>query len=186
MISFVLQENAAICDQVAHIQEQILCVKEERRFLLKKLFEVDPTAISSGDLLPTQNSITSNNESLLVNPLPPKKATKKRSNSEASAKSRMSNGPKAPKQPKTAPKPQPESNVQTISVDSTGRLIDPLVLGSLTIHNFGDIVNTVGYHSSNWIYPVGFVSTRIYAHPRELSRKSIYTCKILEGEDGPR
>jgi hypothetical protein len=36
------KENAALVDQVAQIQENILCVKEERRFLLKKLIEHDP------------------------------------------------------------------------------------------------------------------------------------------------
>jgi len=32
-----MQENAALCDQVAHMQENLMLVKEERLFLLRKL-----------------------------------------------------------------------------------------------------------------------------------------------------
>lgn len=35
------QENAALCDEVAKIQESILIVKEERKFLLRKLLEYE-------------------------------------------------------------------------------------------------------------------------------------------------
>lgn len=38
----IFQENAALCDQVAQVQENILVVKEERRFLLKKLYQFEP------------------------------------------------------------------------------------------------------------------------------------------------
>lgn len=36
-----MQENAALCDEVARIQESILIVKEERKFLLRKLLEYE-------------------------------------------------------------------------------------------------------------------------------------------------
>lgn len=36
-----LQENAALCDEVAKIQESIVIVKEERKFLLRKLLEYE-------------------------------------------------------------------------------------------------------------------------------------------------
>lgn len=39
---FCFQENAALCDQVAQVQENILIAKEERRFLLKKLYQFEP------------------------------------------------------------------------------------------------------------------------------------------------
>lgn len=38
------QENAALCDEVAKIQESILIVKEERKFLLRKLLEYEHEA----------------------------------------------------------------------------------------------------------------------------------------------
>lgn len=36
-----MQENAALCDQVAEVQESIVNVKDERRFLLKRLMDLD-------------------------------------------------------------------------------------------------------------------------------------------------
>lgn len=38
-IKFLFQENAALCDEVAKVQESIFIVKDERRFLLHKLLE---------------------------------------------------------------------------------------------------------------------------------------------------
>lgn len=38
---FCFQENAALCDEVAKIQESILIVKDERKFLLRKLIEYE-------------------------------------------------------------------------------------------------------------------------------------------------
>lgn len=40
----MFQENAALCDEVAKIQENIQIVKEERRFLLRKLLEYEKEA----------------------------------------------------------------------------------------------------------------------------------------------
>lgn len=63
----------------------------------------------------------------------------------------------------------------------------PISLGdSLAIFALGDIiVDRIGYQSENWIYPVGFVSTRIYGHMLEPSRMCVYTCKITDGGDFP-
>lgn len=77
--------------------------------------------------------------------------------------------------------------VQTITVDENGQPIYPIQMGALTIRNLGTIVSArPGYHNENWIYPVGFVSTRIYGHIKEPERKCIYTCKILDNGDSPR
>lgn len=43
---FFLKENAAICDQVAEIQENIVKVKEERKLLLKKLIDLSPELLN--------------------------------------------------------------------------------------------------------------------------------------------
>ncbi|XP_059046466.1 transforming growth factor beta regulator 1 [Achroia grisella] len=37
----LLLENAALCDEVAKIQETILIVKDERKYLLRKLLEYE-------------------------------------------------------------------------------------------------------------------------------------------------
>ncbi|KAJ2949847.1 hypothetical protein O0L34_g11163 [Tuta absoluta] len=40
-IKGLILENAALCDEVARIQETIVIVKEERKFLLRKLLEYE-------------------------------------------------------------------------------------------------------------------------------------------------
>ncbi|CAK1601037.1 unnamed protein product [Parnassius mnemosyne] len=40
-IKSLIIENAALCDEVAKIQENILIVKDERKFLLRKLLEYE-------------------------------------------------------------------------------------------------------------------------------------------------
>jgi len=49
-LSFVLymsEENAAICDEIARLEEKFLKAKEERRYLLKKLLQLQ--ALTEGE-----------------------------------------------------------------------------------------------------------------------------------------
>lgn len=41
LFKIILQENAALCDEVAKVQESIMIVKEERKFLLHKILEYE-------------------------------------------------------------------------------------------------------------------------------------------------
>lgn len=165
-----MQTNAALCDQVVQIQENILCVKEERRFLFKRLMEHDSELLN--ELKPIKNE-----ESGAVT-----KKIKKRSNSEASSRSRVSSTTKAPKKTEST-----QQFVQTISIDNNGRPIYPITMGNLSIHDLGAIiVDRPGYHTENWIYPIGYVATRIYGHIKEPHRKCLYTCKIIDCGDYPR
>lgn len=78
--------------------------------------------------------------------------------------------------------------VQTISVDHLGRPIYPINIGNeLIVYDLGEIFSDrPGYHSENWIYPIGFVATRVYGHMKEPDRKCTYTCKITDGGEFPR
>ncbi|KAG4066102.1 hypothetical protein HA402_001349 [Bradysia odoriphaga] len=166
--------NAALCDQVVQIQESILCVKEERRFLFKRLMEHDSDLLN--ELKPIKTEETGNVT----------KKIKKRSNSEASSKSRVSSTAKAAKKMEATQQNQ-QQFVQTISINQNGRPIYPITIGNLSIHDLGAIiVDRPGYHTENWIYPIGFVSTRIYGHIKEPHRKCLYTCKIIDCGDYPR
>lgn len=161
------QENAALCDHVAQIQENILCVKEERRFLFKKLLEHDPTLITEKP--PSAGGKKAKN--------------KKRSNSEAGNK--IVKKPPSPTNGDTQQRNQ--QIIQTISVDEIGRPIYPINMGYLSIHDLGEIiVDRPTYHTDSWIYPVGFLSTRIYGHIKDPEQKCVYTCKIVDGGEYPR
>lgn len=63
IIKSLIIENAALCDEVAKIQESIIIVKDERKFLVRKLIEYEemenqPTARNLPASHPTQNGTT--------------------------------------------------------------------------------------------------------------------------------
>lgn len=77
--------------------------------------------------------------------------------------------------------------VQPIPVDNTGRPIFPIELGQLTIHSLGEVITDRSeFHCEDAIFPVGFVSTRIYGSLKDPNVKCIYTCKISDINDLPR
>lgn len=76
------QENAALCDQVSQTQENLVVVKGERLFLLRKLCqqqgEVDPSSV-----LP-RSQINNNSSSVNADGVKPKKNSKKRISTDVS------------------------------------------------------------------------------------------------------
>ncbi|CAB1348042.1 unnamed protein product, partial [Coregonus sp. 'balchen'] len=50
----LISENAALCDEVAHLEEKFVRAKEERRFLLKSLLQYQ--SVSEGELLTTAST----------------------------------------------------------------------------------------------------------------------------------
>lgn len=83
VIQLSIQENAALCDQVAHMQENLMLVKEERLFLLRKLYqqqgEVEFTSTMARSQSNNMNSSSFNSEGSI-----PKKITKKRTSTDGS------------------------------------------------------------------------------------------------------
>lgn len=77
--------------------------------------------------------------------------------------------------------------VQPICVDLTGKPIFPIELGRLTLHSLGEVYSDrPEFHCENAIYPVGYVSTRIYGSLRDPTQSCIYTCKISDASNLPR
>ncbi|XP_031623969.1 transforming growth factor beta regulator 1 [Contarinia nasturtii] len=149
-------ENAALCDQVSQVQESIVSVKEERRFLLKRLMDKD------SDLA--------------------KELSKKQSNDSGTAtqSTRKPYKKRAKKQQATQPS-------DIVSLDSNDASSFPIDLGALKILSIGQIIyDRPHYHTENWIYPSGFISTRSYAHIKDKDEKGLYTCRITENGDFPR
>ncbi|XP_046388061.1 transforming growth factor beta regulator 1 [Ischnura elegans] len=180
-------ENAAICDQVAQLQEKLLIVHEERRYLLKKIYHLQAVADMENQLQSQQltrpASITSTHapSSSQESPSVSKKNAAKRKSSEIPDMAKLN--PKVKKTVTTKMK----KIVQPIPLDITGRPVFPIVLGGLTVHSLGEVVSDrSGYHTEEFIYPVGFCSTRVYGSLKDPERKCVYTCKILDGGSSPR
>ncbi|GIY95010.1 transforming growth factor beta regulator 1 [Caerostris extrusa] len=183
-------ENAALCDEVARMQEKILIAKEERRYLLKKLqgFQAskDGTVQTTATSLPSststpatssKNTTGDNTEPQTKKKPPAKKRSAPKSAGEEGAK------PKA----KRRKVPADKRLVTPIPLDVAGRPIFPIVLGSLTIHSLGVIVSDrSGYHTEQCIYPVGFCSSRTYASLKNPLTQCLYQCTVTDSPFGPR
>lgn len=185
IIKDLVFENAALCDQVSQMQEKILIVKEERRFLLKKLYHLQAIAETDNQLQihtpkpPTAGlsppSATSDTSSSAK-----KTSAKKRATSEILETFKMN--PKMKKSNTTKTK----KIVHPIPLDITGRPVFPIVLGGLTVHSLGEVVSDrPDYHSEDLIFPVGYCSTRVYGSLKDPERKCVYTCKIVDGGTAP-
>ncbi|XP_029666910.1 transforming growth factor beta regulator 1 [Formica exsecta] len=169
-------ENAALCDQVAHMQENLMVVKEERLFLLRKLCQ-HQGEMESNSMVARSQSNNVNSPSFNPECAAPKKTVKKKTPTDGSESKN-----KAKRYNKTA-----RRVVQLIPLDIHGRPIFPIALGDLTIYSLGEVVSDrIAYHTEDLIFPVGYCSTRVYANLRDPRTKSLYTCKILDGGPKPR
>ncbi|XP_060929283.1 transforming growth factor beta regulator 1 isoform X1 [Limanda limanda] len=199
-------ENAAVCDEVAHLEEKFLRAKEERRFLLKSLLQYQ--SFSEGDILPTPSSSAHP-------PVPPVALTSVTTGASGlsgghSLASVVSTGEDVPlKKPKKERKERGRENgkeelpkkmtkkrklmdgsrklVQPISLDSCGRPVFPIVLGGLTVYSLGEIItDRMLFNDECAIYPVGFCSTRVFASMKNPDQQCLYTCQIKDGGTGPK
>ncbi|XP_034080624.1 transforming growth factor beta regulator 1 isoform X2 [Gymnodraco acuticeps] len=196
-------ENAALCDEVAHLEEKFLRAKEERRFLLKSLLQYQ--SLTEGDMLPTPSSSAHP-------PVPPAASTSGASGLSGghSLASVVSTGEEGSlKKPKKERKERGKENgkeefpkkmtkkrkladgsrklVQPIHLDSSGRPVFPIVLGGLTVYSLGEIItDRMLFHDECAIYPVGFCSTRVFASMKNPDQQCLYTCQIKDSGAGPQ
>lgn len=191
----LLFENASLCDHVAQVQEHILLVKEERRYLLKKLLEHE------NEMETQLGRPCSKLNELIANSLPPKRQYKKR-NSAAAAATPEAGKPEAstttpkgkPRKPRanaaSAKKNNNNNNVQnSISLISQtmGHPTYPITVAGFTIYNLGEITpERTAYNSDYTIYPVGYTVSRPFGHLKDPTKKCIYTCRVLDNGPTPR
>lgn len=73
-----------------------------------------------------------------------------------------------------------------VQKDKDGNIIYPVhVSGSLTLIACGKVNPLPAYHSAHNIFPVGYISERLYASIFERDKKCIYRCEILDGGEKP-
>ncbi|KDQ20903.1 hypothetical protein BOTBODRAFT_322035 [Botryobasidium botryosum FD-172 SS1] len=68
----------------------------------------------------------------------------------------------------------------------TGRPALPLNVGIMTVISLGEVCTREHFHTERYIFPVGYEVTRRYYSTVEPTAEAVYTCKILDGGDGPR
>lgn len=181
---FYFQENAALCDHVAQIQENILLVKEERRYLLKKLLEHE------NDMETQLGRPCSKLNELIANSLPPKRQYKKRSAPEGNAADSTPKGKGQGKKGRAnASATNADKNVakKNAAFIQPGHPTYPMTVAGFTIYNLGEILpDRPGYNTEYTIYPVGYTVSRPYGHLKDPLKKCIYTCRVLDNGTHPR
>lgn len=131
------QENSALCDQIADVQNTIDVVKQEREFLLRKLIEHEPSAV---EMMPQQVS-------------EPKYKKRKNSSSDASS----INKPLGRK-PKVQQNLAKKQGMTQSQIPKMPVVVEP----GLTVLSLGRIVlDRPAYYSSTSVYTVGFKACRI-------------------------
>ncbi|KAM9853188.1 transforming growth factor beta regulator 1 [Aulostomus maculatus] len=199
-------ENAALCDEVAHLEEKFLRAKEERRFLLKSLLQYQ--TLSEGDVLPAPSSSShptvppavlssgpvgapglSLTHSLSAAVSAGEEGLLKKPKKERKERGRENGKEEVPKKISKKRKLADGSRklVQPIPLDSSGRPVFPIVLGGLTVYSLGEIItDRMLFHDECAIYPVGFCSTRVFASMKNPEQQCLYTCQIKDGGTGPQ
>ncbi|KAK3610418.1 hypothetical protein CHS0354_016597 [Potamilus streckersoni] len=180
--------NAAICDEVVRVDEKTAKVREDRRFLLRKLLHYQ--SVTDGQ---SPAPCTAVSTSIIKNSLEDTQVTKtkskKKTNTTSAEKKKMTRDILATLNPKTKrSRPQGSSKyvVPPIPLDPVGRPIFPLTIGDLSIHSVGEIMpDRPGFHTSTCIYPIGFCSTRLFASTHDPQKPCLYTCKVSDGGSGP-
>lgn len=192
--------NAAICDEVVRVEEKVVKVKEERRFLLRKILQfqsnIDPSLAglkipgvgnntASMNVMPTLTPVTQELPELLPTTAVARPKVKKKATERKKTVTELLEEKSKPKKSKT--QASSKKTVPPIPLDSLGRPVFPLSIGDLTIHSLGEIVpDRSNFHSPDYIYPVGFCSTRLYVSTRSLEQKCLYTCSISDDGNGPQ
>ncbi|XP_067828870.1 transforming growth factor beta regulator 1 isoform X2 [Heptranchias perlo] len=206
-IKALIFENAALCDEIAYIEQKFVRTKEERRFLLKRLLQhqslTDGTELAGSTstvLAPPVYSVpggTSQVPGVLSLPTTPvtstsvgEEAVGKKSKKDKRDKGKdngKDDGLKKGSKKKRAGDRSTRKLVQPIPLDPCGRPIFPIVLGGLTIYSLGEIItDRSGFCDETAIYPVGFCSTRVYASMKNPDHKCLYTCQIKDSGTGPQ
>ncbi|KAK7152289.1 hypothetical protein R3I94_008576 [Phoxinus phoxinus] len=201
-------ENAALYDEIAHLEEKFVRAKEERRFLLKSLLQFQ--SLSEGEAVPTPScsTHTHTHTPVAMSSSTPGGAALPASHSQTPGLTASEDG--LLKKPKKERKERGRENgreefmkrickrrkvaeggvrklVQPISLDSSGRPLFPIVLGGLTVYSLGEIITDRAlFHDDTAIYPVGFCSTRVFASMKNSDQKCLYTCQIKDGGQGPQ
>lgn len=157
---------------MAQIQSDLSSARDERRYLIKRLMRHEGYESTEKTSVEGTNQQNAPAQKSSMN-MPKKRGPKKRvlqvnPNIEEVEKLRLICDDK-------------------FDVDALGKPKLPINLYNILVHSLGEILPAnPNFHNTHWIYPVGYVATRIYAHPKDPQRKCVYTCKILNNAGMPQ
>ncbi|XP_073513484.1 transforming growth factor beta regulator 1 [Phyllobates terribilis] len=197
MAKAMIFENAALCDEIARMENKFTKAKDERRFLLKRLLQLQ--ALSEDDPAGTHSSglslsydvsgLSDGNLEMNLSGAGDDGAAKKmkKDRREKGKENKGEVMKKFSKKKRVSEGAARRRWVQPILLDPCGRPVFPIVLDGLTVYSLGEIVSDrSSFHDKAAIYPVGFCSTRVFVSMRSPEQKCLYTCQIKDGWSGPK
>eukprot|EP00123_Amoebidium_parasiticum_P000749 comp11644_c0_seq1/m.6148 comp11644_c0_seq1/g.6148 ORF comp11644_c0_seq1/g.6148 comp11644_c0_seq1/m.6148 type:complete len:573 (-) comp11644_c0_seq1:269-1987(-) len=182
--------NSALRDEVAFAREEVETLHAEKRYLLARLVRHEPLDLPAASADPQPGPLKGW-APLPQKPRPVHNQQEDSSEDEDTGRKRkpsVSQGDDPPKKRQkkvTDSRPRPPTKVPVAEYDADGNIVLPWRIGSLTIHNFGTVTDKEGYHTEKFIFPIGFMSTRIHTSWKNPATKTTYTCTVSEGAHGP-
>uniref|UniRef100_A0A6B0V8J3 Putative transforming growth factor beta regulator n=1 Tax=Ixodes ricinus TaxID=34613 RepID=A0A6B0V8J3_IXORI len=162
-------ESAALCDEVARVQESIFVAKEERRFLLKKFYYYHNQRDASSEPQVVRTTVP---QSAAVGP------------SSTTPPLSLASTPSSSAVPEGADRSAAKSSKKLLKRRNTkdSREGSEEVPGTKPTA----LPRPKRFHSEESIYPVGYCSSRIYASVLNVHTSCIYTCTIFDAGTGPK
>lgn len=179
------------------VQAELCVAREDRQFLTKRLLRHKGYEDIEWEICCNEEEAVSTKNNNLEATFPMKKRhahskksdTKNRRVTKEEVDGRMAAEPSTG-QRKLQDLNQTASALRSVGArggGTSGKLNAPLNLFNIQLYSIGQIVTVnANFHSEHWIYPVGYVATRVYAHPRDPQRKCVFTCKILNNAGIPQ
>lgn len=179
-INEVIHINGAISQTIDNNEEKIIALKLERKYLLKKLLQYEGP---DNETMAIKFEKTSSNGSMSHKKTSEKPKTILNTvTSNNSKQTKLISGSLTIENNAESVSEETDFLVQPIPVDDTGHPIFPIELHGVSIYSIGEIIpNRPAYHSKDYIYPVGFCSTRNFNSLANPESKCLFTCKVLDG-----
>ncbi|KAH8383457.1 hypothetical protein KR009_008703 [Drosophila setifemur] len=156
-----LLENAALTDEICRLQGELSSTRSQRLYLIERLMFFEGLEKSNNG----RNSLA---------------------NGKLEPTDSPAGGVKKSKSGVLQKKPN-EDKPKSVTIIRKKKSVFPMNLNSVLLHSLGEIISgNLNFHSDTWIFPVGYVATRIYAHPKDPRKKCVFTCKILNNAGIPQ
>ncbi|KAH8363341.1 hypothetical protein KR084_008603 [Drosophila pseudotakahashii] len=153
-----LLENASLTDEICRLQTELSVTRSQRLYLIERLMFHEGLEKSTNGRPSVSNGKPERND-------PTPKKTK----------------------PVVVYKKPSEDKPKNVAVMRKKKPMFPMNLNNVLLHSLGEIISVnPNFHTETWIYPVGYVATRIYAHPKDPRKKCVFTCKILNNAGIPQ
>ncbi|XP_017124049.1 transforming growth factor beta regulator 1-like [Drosophila elegans] len=156
-----LLENASLTDEICRLQAELSVTRSQRLYLIERLMFHEGLEKSNNGRPSVSNGKVESSET--------------------------SFGGVRKSKPVVLHKKPGEDKPKNVTIIRKKKPMFPMNLNNVLLHSLGEIVSVnSNFHTESWIYPVGYVATRIYAHPKDPRKKCVFTCKILNNAGIPQ